>query len=75
MVKITYLIFIIPVNDDETEYRIFDIYSVITDTLIHLGINEDWIPDFAIYYILPKESLSYKKVKTILSQLSKSDKW
>lgn len=72
---IVLLNFIVPVCDEEVEKRIFDTYDVITDTLIHLGVNEDWIPDIAVYYVLPKESVSYRNTKRILSDLSRQDKW
>jgi len=73
--EIIVLIFIVPAKDRQGEEAIFNIYDVIADTLIHLGVKERWIPDIAVYYILPKESLSYKKVKRILFNLSKKDKW
>jgi len=73
--EIIHLIFIIPTDDEEAKNKIFDTYDVISDTLIHLGVNENWIPDIAVYYIFPKESMSYKKVEKILLALSKQDKW
>ncbi len=70
------LIFIIPTDNKEEEKKIFDIYDILADTLVNLGVDKRMIPkDCAVYYILKNESRSYKKVKEILEELSKTDKW
>jgi len=72
---IDYLIFIMPAISKQRQNEIIDIYDIITDTLVNLGINQDWVPKPAVYPITRKESLSFKKVKTILATLSKQDGW
>jgi len=69
------LIFIIPTDNEDTINRIFDICEILADTLVNLGVDERMIPEFAVYFILKSESKSYKKVKEILEELSKTDKW
>ena len=69
------LIFVIPTDNEDTINRIFDICEILADTLVNLGVDERMIPEFAVYFILKSESKSYKKVKEILEELSKTDKW
>lgn len=72
---VTYLIFIVPIDDEKKKNNVYDIYDILTDALIGLGLNPDWPQNLAVYPILRSEVRSYQKVKKILTQVSKEDKW
>jgi len=70
-----FLFFIIPLEEDDEENRISDMFDILKDTLINLGVDKRLMPELGVYYILKKESISYKKVKKILDELAQQDKW
>ena len=72
---VTYLIFIVPVSDEKKKNNVYDTYDILTDALIGLGLNPNWPQNLAVYDILRSEARSYAKVRKILSQVSKEDKW
>ena len=63
---VRYVIFIIPISRKSEENRLFDMWGVLIDTLINLGVDERWFPkDICVYWILRSEAKSYKRVRRI----------
>jgi hypothetical protein len=69
------VVFVLPTDEEEVIDGIFDICEILADTLVNLGVNKKMIPEFAVYFILRSEARSYKRVKRILTNLSRTDKW
>lgn len=73
--SIKFLIFIIPIDDEKAVNRFFEMWIIITDTLVRFGMDRRRLPKLAVYYILPHEAKSRTKIKNILKKLSRQDKW